>query len=147
MPVYTYSCDACKHDFDAYVHFTTSTNQACEKCGGPTEKVWTVSQRNGYSSFPYKTRNITADGSEVEVTSAAHEKQLMQEYTRATGAEIRKRDDAAFIDKEYRGYDWKTKTQRYEEGSGVGRPGCWSSLPSGMVGRFRNGECIAQHED
>lgn len=133
MPTYTYSCEPCKHDFDRFVMLTSSPNVECELCGGPTEKVWTVSQRTGYSQWPYKTRNITPDGSEVEVTSAAHEKMLMEEYKRKTGAEIRKRDDAAWITAEYRGYDPVSKSQRYVEGSGVGLPGCWSSTPSLLV--------------
>lgn len=67
--------------------------------------------------YPYTTKNIT--GSEVEVTSGAHERALLK------SAGLTQRDDPGFVEKEYLGYNWKTGKQEYREGSGQGLPGCW----------------------
>jgi hypothetical protein len=68
-------------------------------------------------TYPFTTKMF--NGKEIEVTSRAHEKALCQEYG------VRKRDDAAWIDKEYLGYNSRTGKQEYRESSGVGNPGCW----------------------
>jgi hypothetical protein len=58
-------------------------------------------------------------GQEVEVTSRAHERALMQQHGCV------KRDDSAWINKEYVGYNHRTGKQEYKEGNGVGMPNCW----------------------
>jgi len=68
-------------------------------------------------SYPFTTRNF--NGQAIEVTSRAHEKALCQQYG------VQKRDDVAWVEKEYLGYNWRTKQQEYKEGRGVGLPGCW----------------------
>jgi hypothetical protein len=67
--------------------------------------------------FPYITRNIT--GEPIEVRSHGHLKELCKEHG------VRLRDDNAFIDSEYQGYDIRTGKQNYSEGSGRGLPGQW----------------------
>jgi hypothetical protein len=66
------------------------------------------------AAFPYVTRNITRDGSPVEVTSLAHLRQLERQHG------VRNRDDADFIDEQWQGYDPMTKSQRYGGGRGGG---------------------------
>lgn len=68
-------------------------------------------------TYPFVTKNF--NGKEIEVTSRAHEKALMQEYG------VVKRDDVAWNDKEYLGYNPRTGKQEYKEANGVGMPGCW----------------------
>lgn len=84
-----------------------------------------VRRKNAFQEYPYVTKNLTADGQEVEVTSRAHEKALMEQYTRDTGNVLTKRDDVAFIEHDYEGYDFATGKQKYSEGSGRGMPGQW----------------------
>jgi hypothetical protein len=68
-------------------------------------------------TFPFITKNFT--GQPIEVTSRAHEKALMQEHG------VTKRDDIAWNEKSYEGYNPKTGKQEYKEANGVGMPGCW----------------------
>jgi len=104
----------------------------CDDCGehyAIGEWPWcphgTGRSRNAFQEFPYKTKNLTADGSEVEVTSGAHERALMQQYERDTGNKLVKRDDAAWINETYEGYNRRADRQEYSSGSGRGMPGQW----------------------
>jgi hypothetical protein len=104
----------------------------CEKCGEaynigdwPFCPHGSIRRGNAFQAYPYKTRNLTADGSEVEVTSGAHERSLMQQYERDTGNKLVKRDDAAWIGATYEGHDMYNDRQVYSEGSGRGMPGQW----------------------
>lgn len=81
------------------------------------EKVWTVSVRKEGSAFPYVTKNF--NGEPITVESQSHLDSLCKQYN------VTHRPDAAWITKEYQGYDFRTKKQRYKEGSGLGMPGCW----------------------
>lgn len=96
----------------------------CEKCGAelsigswpfcPHPKdtnLWTE------KTYPFTTKAF--NGKPVEVTSRAHEKALMQQYG------VRKRDDAAWVEQQYEGYNYRTKRHEYKEANGVGLPGCW----------------------
>jgi hypothetical protein len=117
MPIYAYQCaseDA--HEFEQYVPLTESENPLCS-CGATTEKIWKISKRTGYTRYPYVTKNIT--GEPVEVTDAAHEAALCKQYG------VVQRDDAAWIEEEYLGYNPRTGKQEYGGCSGVGLPGCW----------------------
>ncbi len=67
--------------------------------------------------YPFTTRAF--NGQEIEVTSGAHEKALCAQYN------VRKRDDVAWNEQRYLGYNPVTKKQEYKEGNGVGLPGCW----------------------
>lgn len=68
-------------------------------------------------SYPFTTKNF--NGQEIEVTSRAHEKALCRQYG------VVKRDDVAWIEKEFLGYNHYTGQQEYKEGRGVGMKGCW----------------------
>lgn len=68
-------------------------------------------------TYPFVTKNF--NGQPIEVTSRAHEKALMQQYG------VVKRDDSAWIEKRYLGYNRRTGKQEYAEGNGCGLPGCW----------------------
>jgi hypothetical protein len=70
-------------------------------------------------TYPYMTRNITKDGKPVEVRSAAHLKDLCKQHG------VTHRDDNAYIEKSYEGYDIRTGKQKYRESSGAGLPGSW----------------------
>ena len=106
---------------DAQSEFTTD----CDKCGA-TLRVgsWPFcpheAREVGFLAskiYPFTTTNFT--GKPIEVRDASHERQLMAEHG------VVKRDDVAWIDKEYLGYNHKTGKQEYKEGRGVGMPGCW----------------------
>ena len=96
----------------------------CEKCG-ETLYVgsWPFCPHPGNISlvtskiYPFTTTAF--NGKPIEVTSAAHDKALMQEYGCV------KRDDVAWNNKEYLGYNPRTGKQEYKEANGVGLPGCW----------------------
>jgi hypothetical protein len=98
--------------------------EVCEKCG-ETVAVgsWPFCPHPGgvslvtEKSYPFTTKNFT--GQPVEVTSRAHEKALMAQHG------LVKRDDVAWVDKEYVGYNHRTGKQEYKEGRGMGNPGCW----------------------
>lgn len=83
------------------------------------EKLWTRLGTPSANGYPYTTKNILPDGSPVIVESPAHERQLCKQHG------VVKRDDAAWIGKEWLGYDFRTKKQKFKEGNGVGMPGCW----------------------
>lgn len=116
MPIYAYECKGCQKQFDRYVHYTTSLNPECE-CGSPTEKIWRVTRHMAASAFPFVTTNIT--GQPIEVTSPRH----LDELCKMHG--VTNRPDAAWVEKEYLGVDWRTGKQVYKESSGLGMPGCW----------------------
>ena len=59
------------------------------------------------------------NGKPILVTDAAHDRRLQKEY----GVVLR--DDVAYTEKEYLGYNRRKDTQEYKEGSGMGLPGCW----------------------
>ena len=98
--------------------------ETCEKCGA-TLRVgsWPFCPHSQNPSFlaskiyPFTTKNF--NGKPIEVRDASHERALCQEYG------VVKRDDVAWTEKSYAGYDWRTKKQVYKEGNGVGLPGCW----------------------
>lgn len=97
--------------------------EQCEKCGAELEVgEWPFCPHGQGSAvaskqYPFVTSNF--NGQPIEVTSAAHEKALCAEYG------VCKRDDVAYLEKSYEGYDWRAKKQVYKEGNGVGLPGCW----------------------
>jgi len=102
----------------------SENTDVCEKCG---KTIYVGSwpfcphtQQVGYlasKSYPFTTKNF--NGKSIEVRDASHERALMQQYG------VVKRDDVAWTEKEYLGYNPKTKKQEYKEGRGVGLPGCW----------------------
>ena len=104
-----------------------SNTALCDKCGKEyTVGAWPFCPHQGgvglytEKTYPFVTKNF--NGKEIEVTSKAHEKALMQQYG------VVKRDDVAWNDKEYLGYNPKTGKQEYKEGSGMGMPGVWFAL-------------------
>jgi hypothetical protein len=98
--------------------------EKCDKCGKEyTVGAWPFCPHPGGVSlvtskiYPFTTRAF--NGKEIEVTSAAHDKALQQQYGCV------KRDDVAWNNKEYLGYNPRTDKQEYKEANGVGLPGCW----------------------
>jgi len=81
------------------------------------EKVWSLGvKQSGYQGYPYVTKNIT--GQPVEVTSAAHERDLCARHG------VTPRPDVAWLEKKHMGMDSKGNPI-YREGSGMGLPGAW----------------------
>ena len=117
MPVYQFGCKKkeCAKEWEAYLPSFNSKNPKCE-CGGKGERVWKITSRTGYGIFPYTTSNLT--GSPIEITSPAHLRSLEKKHG------VRLRDDVAYINQEWRGYDPVTKKQIYNE-SGRGMKGQW----------------------
>jgi hypothetical protein len=98
--------------------------ETCEKCGKVyTVGAWPYCPHQGgvglvtEKTYPFVTKHF--NGQEIEVTSRAHEKALMQQYG------VVKRDDVAYLEKEYLGYNPRTDKQEYKEANGMGMPGCW----------------------
>ena len=116
-----------KHPFSSSDTVSEETT-LCEKCGVTLHVgMWPFCsgkpEAHGKPSlyvektYPFITKNIT--GQPIEITSRAHEKALMQQHG------IVKRDDVAWNEKTYEGYNAKTGKQEYKEANGVGMPGCW----------------------
>lgn len=118
MPTFDFECD-CGWGGEAYLPLRDSTFTCPTGCGKEPQKVWAVTRRTGYSSYPYVTKNILPDGSPITVTDASHERALMKQFN------LRKRDDVAWIEAEHGGWDFAKKQHRYHEGSGRGLPGQW----------------------
>ena len=98
--------------------------EVCEKCGATLYVgSWPFCPHTQDVSFlaskiyPFTTSNF--NGKPIEVRDASHERALCQEYGCV------KRDDVAWTEKMYQGYNHKTGKQEYKEGNGVGLPGCW----------------------
>jgi hypothetical protein len=109
---------------DAREGQAAANETVCDKCGMILQVGdWAFCPHPGGVSlvtektYPFVTKNF--NGQPIEVTSRAHEKALCQEYG------VVKRDDVAWNDKEYLGYNYRTKKQEYKEANGVGMPGCW----------------------
>ena len=109
-----------------------SNRETCEDCGEEIGiGLWpfcphgSVRRTSGYQEYPYTTKNLTADGREVEVTGRNHENALMEQYHRDTGNRLVKRDDVAWEGEQYDGYDSRSDEQKYSSGSGRGMPGQW----------------------
>ena len=107
-------------------------HEACESCGETVHiGAWPFCPHgfkhatNAFQEYPYTTKNITPDGTEVEVTSRAHERALLVDYERQTGNKLVKRDDVAFLGEDYNGHNMNTDEQEYSGGSGRGMPGQW----------------------
>lgn len=83
------------------------------------ERMWSNSHVKGSDVFPFTTKNIHPDGKPVTVKSEKHLKQLCAEH----GAVHR--PDAAWINKDYKGYNVRTQKHEYAEGNGCGMPGSW----------------------
>jgi hypothetical protein len=120
MPFYVWSCEE-GHDQkveQTFEHKMEPKAPECE-CGALMERNYPLESRRHIpaSGYPYVTKNIT--GKEITVTDAGHEAELCKIHG------VAKRDDAAWIEKRYVGYNWKTGEQEYSEGSGRGLPGSW----------------------
>lgn len=123
MPVFDFKCptEGCKgFKYDVYLPLRDSAKPICLDCDTMMETCLSLgSQHIAASAYPYTTRNITKDGSPIEVTGASHLRSLEKEHG------VRLRDDAAFVTKEWLGYDMQKKQHVYKESSGVGEKGCW----------------------
>lgn len=112
-----------KHPFQEGEVVDNGERVECEKCGKsygigaqpfcPHEGGAALASKQ----YPFVTKNF--DGTPIEVTSAAHEKALMEKHG------VVKRDDVGWVEKEYLGYNVRTGKHEYKEGRGVGLPGCW----------------------
>ena len=117
MPTFDWECPN-GHQFERFVHTREEPAPECLNCGASgSERIWAITKRNGYGSFPYTTKHF--NGKEITVTDAAHERVLMKEFN------VRKRDDVAYTEQIYEGWDFAAKKQRYREPTGMGMKGCW----------------------
>lgn len=120
MPFYVWSCDKdkIKHVKQTFEYKMEPKAPRCN-CGNFMERDYHLESRRHIpaSGYPYDTKNIT--GKRITVRDSNHEAELCKRH------EVEKRDDAAWLDKEYLGYNWKADKQEYSEGSGMGLPGVW----------------------
>lgn len=68
MPVYTYHCDQCDHEFEKYQSFSEDSLTTCPKCGKETlRKVYqpalVLFKGSGYYVTDTKSHNPTMDAS------------------------------------------------------------------------------------
>lgn len=121
MPFYDWCCSVggCGEHKETFEHRPKPKAPSCTRHCLPMIRDWHGEARahTPGNVFPYTTRNI--NGQPLEVKSHAHLKELCKEHG------VRLRDDNAFIDSEYKGYDIRTGKQSYSEGSGRGLPGQW----------------------
>ena len=102
----------------------------CEKCGteiqigmypfckGSPKDHGGFRQTHGDTkSYPKVVTHF--NGKPILVTDAAHDRRLQKQY----GVVLR--DDVAYTEKEYLGYNRRSDKQEYKEGSGMGLPGVW----------------------
>jgi putative FmdB family regulatory protein len=126
VPIFQYECASGEaHQFEHYLHTREQEEPLCPSCGSAATRIWKITKRSGYHRYPFKTKNIT--GYEVEVTDESHENALIASM-REQGREIVQRDDVAWIDEEYVGYDPRSGKQVYRQGSGRGLPGQWIAI-------------------
>lgn len=101
----------------------------CDKCGKELQVGdWAFcphprdyhQYRGDIVSYPFTTKMFT--GRPIVVTDAAHDRALQKAHGCV------KRDDVAWVEKEYSGYNPRTKRQEYKETSGAGLPGVWFGL-------------------
>jgi predicted nucleic acid-binding Zn ribbon protein len=118
MPFYEWSCEECGKAASTFEHRCRPEAPTCPDHGRMV-RDWHAEARvhTPGSVFPYVTRNI--NGEPIEVRSHGHLKELCKLHG------VRLRDDTAYIDEEYRGYDIRSKDQNYSGGSGRGLPGQW----------------------
>ena len=123
MPFYVWSCEPRNAHLDTKVEQTMEQRPVpvapkCE-CGELMERDYTreATSYRAANGYPYDTKNIS--GKMITVTDPGHEAALCKIHG------VAKRDDSAWVDKEYKGYNWKTDKQEYSEGSGMGMPGVW----------------------
>lgn len=119
MPFYEWRC-ACGEGRRVFAPMSECRNAPICNCGGSMERDYGA-EHGGHipaSAFPYTTRNLTPDGSPVEVRSAAHLSSLCRQYG------VRHRDDSAFEDVRM---EFNKQTGRVEPtaGSGRGMKGQW----------------------
>lgn len=128
MPVYDFSCPAGHMMMEAYLPLRDAANPKCEECGMEMERVWGLgSAHRGTQIFPYVTKNL--NGKPIEIKSPGHLRELCKIHGKVL------RDDVAYINERYEGYDFghydpdlKRRVgdgQRYSEGSGRGMRGQW----------------------
>ena len=96
MPTYNWECAPCERGEEAFVENWRSEH-LCGGCSQPMEKVWAITPRFAANGFPYTTKNF--NGEPIEVSSPSHLKALCEQFG------VTHRDDAAWIEKEYLGYD------------------------------------------
>jgi len=130
MPLYLFYCDKCEISQENKTLTTAEKWEwvakkpevpNCGVCVTPMERDWGAEQGGHIpaSGFPFVTKNIHPDGKPIEVRSAAHMAQLCKEFG------VEHRPDSAWLEKEFLGYDPKTRKPMYKESSGVGMPNCW----------------------
>jgi hypothetical protein len=120
MPIFDYLCSKC--DGARVDHFVQkwSDEVICEGCQSPMERHYSLGVKHRAASvFPFVTRNIRPDGKPVEVTSSAHMESLCKEFG------VRHRPDVGWLEDEFQGYDFRTKQQKWKQGTGMGLPGVW----------------------
>jgi predicted nucleic acid-binding Zn ribbon protein len=117
MPVYNFSCSACKVEEEAYVP-KIGEGRTCEACGGEMERVWKLgaAHRPG-NAWPFTTTHLS--GKPETFNSQAELDRRCKELG------VTHRPDAGWLTKEFVGVDPRTGKHVYKEASGVGLPGCW----------------------
>jgi len=116
MPLFDLKCPD-GHINEVYLKSLQTKNEDCRNCGKETTRIYSISSQSGYQEFPFVTTHIT--GKPLEIRDRAHFERVLKAHN------LTHRPDIAWTEKEYVGYNRKTRKQEYREASGRGLPGCW----------------------
>jgi hypothetical protein len=119
MPFYVWICAECEEGEQTFEHKMEPKAPDCPSGHGLMVRNWhgEAGRHIPGSAWPFTTKHLT--GKEETFADQASLNRRLKELG------LRQRDDAAFTEKRLEGYDWKTDSQKYSEGSGRGLPGCW----------------------
>ncbi len=120
MPFYVWTCaeDCDDSQEQTFEHHMVPVAPVCG-CGTAKVRDWHGEARTHRpgSAWPMTTSNVSGKSE-----TFASQKDLDR---RCKELGVRQRDDSAYIDESYEGYDIRTEKQNYNQGSGMGLPGVW----------------------
>jgi hypothetical protein len=110
MPTYDFHCEPCNAYQEAYVH--SWKDSFTHSCGAAMEKIWSITQRIGDAGvFPITTTHLT--GKPETFTSQSQLNSRLKQLGMA------QRDDASWVEEQYKGYNYRTRQQEYSSGRGA----------------------------
>lgn len=78
MPIYEDKCSKCDYVNEYYSPIMTDTTKPCSKCGGETERLYSLSHPHVFEVF--STNNILPHGKTVTVKGPGQLRQLEAEH-------------------------------------------------------------------
>lgn len=78
MPVYEDQCPKCSYIYEYYSPFVTSETKSCPKCGGSTERIYSLFKARVFQVFT--SRNILESGEPITVRGEGQLRQLETDH-------------------------------------------------------------------